>query len=95
MGCSTQPKGSTQTVYAAGWTLVGATNSVADLHQSGALKGADYENAKGILQQAEAAYKLSRDSLAAGNTVNATNYLNLAQQLLLQLSAFLQSKGVK
>jgi hypothetical protein len=30
-GCATTPKDATQTIYSVGWSLVGATNSVADL----------------------------------------------------------------
>ena len=95
LSCATTPKTPEQTLYAAGWTLVGATNSVADLHQSGVLVGQDYQNAKDILQQAEAAYKVARDSIAAGNPANASTYIALLQSLLLQLSAFLQAHGGK
>ncbi len=91
--CATAPKGATQTVYAAGWTLVGATNSVADLHQSGVLKGQDYEKAKAVLMQAEAAYKDARAATAQGKPADAQSYILLTQQLLNQLAAYLQAHG--
>ncbi len=95
VGCATAPKGPTQTVYAAGWTLVGATNSVADLHDAGTLKGADYEAAKTILAQASTAYSSARAAVAQGKPAEAQDYIRLAQSFLNQLAAYLNSHGAK
>lgn len=85
----TTPKDVTQTVYVAGWSLVGATNSVADLHDAGMLKGADYDNAKLLLAQATTAYQSAR---AAKSPTDAAGYIRLAQSLLTQLAGYLASK---
>lgn len=95
VGCATAPKGPTQTVYTAGWTLVAATNAVADAKDSGALKGQDLENAKAILGQAETAYRSARAALQQGKPVDAQTYLMLLQGFLNQLAAYLQAHGVK
>lgn len=95
ISCAVAPKGPTQTVYAAGWTLVGATNSVADLHDAGTLKGADYEKAKEILGQATTAYASARAALAQGKPADAQNYITLAQTVLNQLAAYLAAHGAK
>jgi hypothetical protein len=94
-GCATTPKGTTQTIYAAGWTLVGATNSVADLHDAGKLKGADYDKAKEILGQATVAYKQAESLAVAGKTADAQASIQAAQSILNQLALYLASKGVK
>jgi hypothetical protein len=95
LGCATKPVGTTQTIYAAGWTIVGATNSVADLHDSGQLKGADYEKAKEILAQATAAYKNAESLAIAGKVSDAESAIRLAQSTLNQLAIYLTAKGVK
>ena len=92
-GCATTPKGPTQTVYAAGWTLVGATNSVADLHDAGTLKGQDYETAKQILAQATTAYQSAQAAVQQGKPADAATYITLLQTLLNQLAAYLQAHG--
>ena len=83
------PKDQTQIVYSIGWTLVGAENSVADLKQSGVLKGSDLDNAKTVLAQAESAYQSAR---TAKSPADAATYIRLAQSLLNQLAAYLASK---
>lgn len=88
--CATTPKDQTQVIYSAGWTLVGATNSVADLHDSGVLKGSDYDNAKAILAQATTAYQSAR---SAKSPTDAAGYIRIAQGLLNQLAAYLASRG--
>lgn len=92
-GCATTPKDTTQVVYAAGWTLVGATNSVADLKDAGVLKGNDLANAKTILAQAETAYTSARAALKNGKPADAASYIRLAQSLLNQLAALLAAQG--
>ena len=89
------PKGVTQDLYAAGWTLVGATNAVADLHDSGTLTGANYAKAKDLLAQSEAAYKGARTALSGGNTVDAAGYIRIAQSVLNQLAAYLAAREAK
>lgn len=86
------PKDQTQVIYSAGWTLVGATNSVADLHDAGVLKGNDYTQAKDTLQQATTAYQSAKAALAQGKTADATTYIRVAQAALNQLAAYLASK---
>ena len=93
VGCSIMPQSTTQKVYSVGWTLVGATNSIADLHDSGTLTGENYEQAKTLLLQAHTAYKTARASLVGGQPANAEQYLTLAQTLLNQLSAYLRAHG--
>ena len=95
VACATTPSGSTQTIYAAGWTLVGATNSVADLHDAGTLKGADYDQAKAILAQASAAYKTAEGLATSGNTADAQAKIVALQAILNQLAAYLQAHGGK
>jgi hypothetical protein len=95
LGCATTPKGPTQTVYAAGWTLVGATNSVADLHDSGLLKGADYDQAKQLLGQATTAYQTAKAFVLQGKTSDAASQIVVLQTLLNQLAAYLQAHGGK
>lgn len=92
-GCQTVPKDTTQGVYAAGWTLVGATNSVADLKDAGVLKGEDLANAKSILDQAETAYRSARAALKQGKPNDAASYIRLAQSLLNQLASLLAAQG--
>jgi hypothetical protein len=94
-GCATQPKGPTQTLYSAGWTLVGATNAVADLHDSGQLTGANYATAKGLLEQATTAYQTAKAATQQGKPADAATYLTLLQTLLLQLSTYLSEHGGK
>lgn len=94
-GCATAPQGPTQTVYTAGWTLVAATNSVADLQQSGQLKGQDLATAKETLNQANTAYMSARAALSQGKPADAQTYLTLLQTLLNQLAAYLQAHGAK
>lgn len=91
--CATTPKGTTQTLYAAEWTLTGAANSVADLHDGGTLKGADYDNAKGVLTQAKAALDSAKVAAAHGDATGAAQYLQIAQSVLNQLAAYLASHG--
>lgn len=86
------PRDTTQTLYAAGWTLVGAANSVADLHDAGTLKADDYENAKQILAQATTAYQSARTALRDGRPTDALGYIRIAQGLLNQLAAYLAAK---
>lgn len=95
VGCATTPKGPTQTVYTAGWTLVAATNAVADLKDSGTLKGQDLVTAKDILAQANTAYMSARAALQQGKPADAQTYLELLQTLLNQLAAYLQAHGAK
>jgi hypothetical protein len=93
--CATKPVGTTQTIYAAGWTLVGATNSVADLHDSGKLTGASYDKAKEILGQATVAFKQAESLAVAGKTTDAQASIQAAQSILNQLAVYLAAKGVK
>lgn len=89
------PKDATQTLYATGWTLVGATNSVADMHDSGVLKGEDYTTAKNILKEATDAYKSGKAAFGQGKTSDATTYIRLAQTALNKLAAYLAAKEAK
>ena len=91
--CAIMPKSTTEKVYSVGWTLVGATNSVADLHDAGTLTGPAYDRAKAVLLEAHAAYKTARASLTNGKPIDAEHYLALAQTLLNQLSAYLRAHG--
>lgn len=91
--CATYPKDVTQTLYSAEWTLVGAVNSIADLHDGGTLKGQDYENAKALAIQANAALDSAKAARSAGDTVGAAQYLRAAQALLNQLAAYLTAHG--
>lgn len=93
VGCATTPKDTTQTVYAAGWTLVGATNAVADAKDAGLLKGEDLANAKQVLAQSEAAYRSATAALKQGKPEDAVGYIRLAQSLLNQLAAYLAAHG--
>ena len=93
--CATAPKDVTQTVYVAGWGLVGATNSVADLHDAGTLKGADYAPAKDVLAHATTAYQSARTALTSGHPNDAATYIRTAQALLTQLAGYLASREVK
>jgi hypothetical protein len=89
VACTTVPKGVTQTLYSAEWTLVGAANSVADLHDGGTLHGQDYENAKALILQAKAALDSAKAARTGGDTAGAAQYLKAAQALLNQLAAYL------
>ncbi len=89
------PKDATQTIYSVGWTLVGATNSVADLHDAGTLKGQDYENAKATLKSVNESYASARAALGKGDSQGALTYLRLAQTLLNQLAATLAAREAK
>lgn len=94
-GTAATPQSATQIVYAAGWTLVGATNSVADLHDAGRLTGDNYQKAKSLIGEANAAYVIAKTSLAQGKPADAQSQILAAQQLLTQLAAYLAAQGVK
>ncbi len=91
--CATTPKGTTQTLYSAEWTLTGAANSVADLHDGGTLTGKSYEDAKGVLLQAKAALDSAKAAAAKGDATGAAQYLQIAQSVLNQLAAYLAAHG--
>ena len=87
--CATYPKGEAQILYSAGWTLVGATNSVADLHDAGLLKGEDYEKAKLILDRATDIYHVARQKLRGDDPQGAAAQAKLLLALLEDLAKFL------
>lgn len=93
VACATGPKNLTEGTYAAGQVLIAATNSVADLHEAGMLKGADYEKAKDVLNQATAAYGQAKQAVLDHRPQDAQSYLRLAQSLLNQLAGHLIARG--
>lgn len=94
VGCAgVTPKGPTQIVYSAEWTLIGAANSVADLHDGGTLTGKAYDDAKGAILQAKAALDAAKVAKASGDAATAEGKIRIAQSILNQLAAALAAKG--
>jgi hypothetical protein len=90
--CATPPKTPTQDIYVIESSFISAVNAVADLHDSGILHGSDYDNAKALVKQADAALKSARTSAQAGDATKTTFYLNTLTSLLSQLALYTGSK---
>ena len=93
VACATYPRSSNELAYTVGWTLVGATNSVADLHDSGVLKGEDYEAAKSILDKATKAYQAMRAALKRGDLAEASVQEKIIKSILDKLPKLLPNGG--
>ena len=93
VACATYPRDSNQLAYTVGWTLVGATNGVADLHDSGLLKGEDYETAKSILDGATKAYQVMRAAIRRGDLAEASAQERIIKSLLDKLPKLLPHGG--
>lgn len=97
----TLPANTTEQLLVAQWSLVGATNAVADL--KGTISQADYDNAKSIVLGAATALSCAKG--AAGIKVNpaptcpqipdksVVGYIALANSLLLQAANYYAKRG--
>lgn len=104
MSCSenTRPENTTEKLFVAQWSLVGATNAVADL--KGTLSADDYQNAKDIVLRAAIVLDCAKfASGVPGATApaacpivpdgSAASYLALLNSLLLEAARHTTSGG--
>lgn len=87
-----KPGDDTQTIYAAEQTLIAATNSVADAHDHGVLKGADYDNAKALEKALKASLFDARAAAKAGNHNGVVTALTAFNSALTQYSVYKEKK---
>lgn len=92
-GCVANPKTVGQDIYMAKWALVGAVNSVADAHDSGVLKGQDYEAAKEAAKTTKATLDSAQSALGQGKPASALEYLQVARGLLRRLANYVTASG--
>ena len=105
-GCAqnVRPTNTTEKIFLAQWTVIGATNAVADLRP--VLDPADYEQAKAIVLQAALALNCAKWAaqipgatqpancpVPTAGSGSVTGYLNLVNVALAQAAIYYASKG--